>query len=569
MLLIGLRDITEQRRAENELRDRERRFRELIEALPAAIYTTDAAGRITFYNKAAVELAGRRPVLGSDRWCVTWRLFRPDGTSLPHDECPMAIALKEDRPIRGTESIAERPDGTWVTFIPYPTPLHDSSGALIGAVNMLVDITERKKAEEALQRLAETLEERVAQRTLRLEEEIAEREKAEAALRQSQKMDAVGQLTGGVAHDFNNLLTVVTGNLDMLERWTGADGAARHHVEAAQRAAWQGARLAQQLLAFARRQDLRPEIVHLGHAMTEYESLLRRAVGEAIEVTIACDPDLWLCRVDPAQFENSILNLIFNARDAMPAGGRLAISLQNAILGGSDAPPSAAPGDYVLLSVADSGVGIPPERLDRVFEPFYTTKEVGRGTGLGLSQVYGFVEQSGGHVRIDSAVGAGTTVMIYLPKAEGMALGRKTPDRPGEELAKGCETVLLVEDDQGVLEIVTAWMEELGYRVLTAQNGREALSVLKRGEPIDLLFTDLVMPHGISGGELARRARQIRPELKILLGSGYSARISLDAAAASLPILGKPYRQVELAAKLRAVLAGVPKLAAADDRQRD
>ena len=569
MLLIGLRDITEQRRAENELRDRERRFRELIEALPAAIYTTDAAGRITFYNKAAVELAGRRPVLGSDRWCVTWRLFRPDGTSLPHDECPMAIALKEDRPIRGTELIAERPDGTRVTFIPYPTPLHDSSGALIGAVNMLVDITERKKAEEALQRLAETLEERVAQRTLRLEEEIAEREKAEAALRQSQKMDAVGQLTGGVAHDFNNLLTVVTGNLDMLERWTGADGAARHHVEAAQRAAWQGARLAQQLLAFARRQDLRPEIVHLGHAMTEYESLLRRAVGEAIEVTIACDPDLWLCRVDPAQFENSILNLIFNARDAMPAGGRLAISLQNAILGGSDAPPSAAPGDYVLLSVADSGVGIPPERLDRVFEPFYTTKEVGRGTGLGLSQVYGFVEQSGGHVRIDSAVGAGTTVMIYLPKAEGMALGRKTPDRPGEELAKGCETVLLVEDDQGVLEIVTAWMEELGYRVLTAQNGREALSVLKRGEPIDLLFTDLVMPHGISGGELARRARQIRPELKILLGSGYSARISPDAAAASLPILGKPYRQVELAAKLRAVLAGVPKLAAADDRQRD
>ena len=418
--------------------------------------------------------------------------------------------------------------------------------------------------ERDLDRRIETLHERV-----RLEEEIAERERAEAALRQSQKMDAVGQLTGGVAHDFNNLLTVVTGNLDMLERWTGADGAARHHVEAAQRAAWQGARLAQQLLAFARRQDLRPEIVHLGHAMTEYESLLRRAVGEAIEVTIACDPDLWLCRVDPAQFENSILNLIFNARDAMPAGGRLAISLQNAVLGGSDAPPSAPPGDYVLLSVADSGVGIPPERLDRVFEPFYTTKEVGRGTGLGLSQVYGFVEQSGGHVGIDTAVGAGTTVMIYLPKAEGMALGRETPDPPGEELAKGCETVLLVEDDQGVLEIVTAWMEELGYRVLTAQNGPEALSVLERGEPIDLLFTDLVMPHGISGGELARRARQIRPELKILLGSGYSARISPDAAAASLPILGKPYRQVELAAKLRAVLAGLPKLAAADDRQKD
>jgi PAS domain S-box-containing protein len=558
MLLLALRDITEQRRAENELRDRERRFRELIEALPAAVYTTDPAGWITFYNKAAVEFAGRRPELGSDRWCVCWRLFRPDGTPLPHDESPMAVALKEGRPVRGEESIAERPDGTRVTFIPYPTPLHDSSGGLIGAVNMLVDITERKKAEEALQRLTETLEERVAQRTLRLEEEVAEREKAEAALRQSQKMEAVGQLTGGVAHDFNNLLTVVTGNLDLLERLTGADGTARRHVEAAQRAALQGARLAQQLLAFARRQDLRPQIVHLGDAMAEYESLLRRALGESIEVAIACDSDLWLARVDPAQFEHSILNLAFNARDAMPAGGRVSISLHNAELDGSNAPPGAAPGDYVLVSVADTGVGIAAEQLERVFEPFYTTKEVGRGTGLGLSQVYGFVKQSGGHVRIESAVGAGTSVMIYLPKAAGIPLLREMSNPPSEELAQGSETLLLVEDDEAVLAVVTAMIEELGYRVLTAQNGPEALSMLESGELIDLLFTDLVMPQGISGAELAQRARRMRPELKILLGSGYSARMSpaVATAAAGLPIIGKPYRQAELAAKLRAVLAG-------------
>jgi PAS domain S-box-containing protein len=558
MLLLALRDITEQRRAEDELRDREQRFRELIEALPAAVYTTDAAGWITFYNKAAVEFAGRRPELGSDRWSVSWRLFRPDGTTLPHDASPMAVALKEGRPVRGMESIAERPDGTRVTFIPYPTPLHDSSGTLIGAVNMLVDITERKKAEETLQRLTETLEERVAQRTLRLEEEIAEREKAEAALRQSQKMEAVGQLTGGVAHDFNNLLTVVTGNLELLERWTGADAAVRRHIAAAQRAALQGARLAQQLLAFARQQDLRPEIVHLGHAMAEYESLLRRALGEAIEVTIACEPDLWLCRVDPAQFENSILNLAFNARDAMPAGGRFAISLHNAELRSADAPPNSTPGDYVLVAVADTGVGIAPERLERVFEPFYTTKEVGRGTGLGLSQVYGFVKQSGGHVRIESTVGAGTRVMIYLPKTAGVLVGREISEIRGAEPAKGSETILLVEDDEAVLEVVTAMIEELGYRVLTAQSGPEALSMLQRNEPIDLLFTDLVMPHGISGGELAHQAQQMRPELKILLGSGYSARMSPDtaAAAAGLPILGKPYRRAELAAKLRAVLAG-------------
>jgi PAS domain S-box-containing protein len=568
MLLLAMGDITDRRRAEDELRDRERRIRELINALPAAVYTTDAKGRVTFYNKAAVEFAGRQPVLGIDQWCICSRLFWPDGTSMPRHESPMAIALKEDRPVRGSEAIAERSDGTRVTFIPYPTPLHDASGALIGAVNMLVDITERKEAEEAVQRLAETLEERVAQRTSQLEEEVAEREKAQAALRQSQKMEAVGQLTGGVAHDFNNLLTVVTGNLDLLERWAEAHAPARRYVETAQRAAWQGARLAQQLLAFARQQDLRPEIVHLGHAMGEYESLLRRALGETIEVTIACEPDVWLCRIDPAQFENSILNLAFNARDAMPAGGGLTISLRNVELDGSSGPANAAPGDYVLVAVADTGVGIAPDRIDRVFEPFYTTKEVGRGTGLGLSQVYGFVEQSGGYVDIESTVGAGTTVMIYLPKTAGVAASRKRRRFLAKAPALGSETVLLVEDDQGVLEVVTAMMQDLGYRVLTARNGVEALSILERGEQIDLLFTDLVMPHGISGGDLALQARQMRPEIKILLGSGYSARMSPDAATAvaDLPILGKPYRRDELAAKLRSVLASDDGLAAMDIR---
>jgi PAS domain S-box-containing protein len=568
MLLLAIQDITDRRRAEDELRDRERRIRELINALPAAVYTTDATGRVTFYNKAAVEFAGREPVLGTDQWCICSRLFWPDGTSMRRNESPMAVALKQDRPVRGTEAIAERPDGTRVTFIPYPTPLHDASGALIGAVNMLVDITERKKAEEAVQRLAETLEERVAQRTSRLEEEIAEREKVQAALRQSQKMEAVGQLTGGVAHDFNNLLTVVTGNLDLLERWAEAHAPARRYVETAQRAACQGARLAQQLLAFARQQDLRPEIVHLGHAMGEYESLLRRALGETIEVTIACDPDVWLCRIDPAQFENSILNLAFNARDAMPTGGRLTISLRNIELDGSNGAAKAVPGQYVSVVVADTGVGIAADRIDRVFEPFYTTKEVGRGTGLGLSQVYGFVEQSGGYVDIESTVGVGTTVMIYLPKTAGVAAGRKRRSSLAEAPALGSETVLLVEDDQGVLEVVTTMMEDLGYRVLTARNGVEALSILERGEPIELLFTDLVMPHGISGGDLALRARQMRPELKILLGSGYSARMSPDTAraVADLPILGKPYRRDELAAKLRSVLASGDGLAAMDIR---
>jgi hypothetical protein len=208
---------------------------------------------------------------------------------------------------------------------------------------------------------------------------------------------------------------------------------------------------------------------------------------------------LWLCRIDPAQFENSILNLAFNARDAMPAGGGLTISLRNVELDGSSRPANAPPGQYVLVAVADTGDGIAPDQIDRVFEPFYTTKEVGRGTGLGLSQVYGFVEQSGGCVDIESTVGAGTAVMIYLPKTAGVAAGRERRSSLAEALALGSETVLLVEDDQGVLEVVTAMMEDLGYRVLTARNGVEALSILERGEPIELLFTDLVMPQGISG----------------------------------------------------------------------
>jgi CheY-like chemotaxis protein len=277
---------------------------------------------------------------------------------------------------------------------------------------------------------------------------------------------------------------------------------------------------------------------------------------------------LWLCRIDPAQFENSILNLAFNARDAMPAGGGLTISLRNTEFGGSNGPANAAPGQYVVVAVSDTGVGIAPDQIDRVFEPFYTTKEVGRGTGLGLSQVYGFVEQSGGYVDIESKIGVGTTVMIYLPKTAGIAAGRGRRSSPAEASALGSETVLLVEDDQGVLEVVTAMMEDLGYRVLTALNGLEALSILERGEPIELLFTDLVMPHGISGGDLALRARQMRPELKILLGSGYSARMSPDTATAiaDLPILGKPYRRDELAAKLRSVLSGGDGIVAMDIR---
>jgi signal transduction histidine kinase len=402
---------------------------------------------------------------------------------------------------------------------------------------------------EALQRLTGALEERVAERTRQLADEIAARDKAETALRQAQKMEAVGQLTGGVAHDFNNLLTVIAGNLDFLENRAGSDGAIRRVVDAAQRAVSRGARLTQQLLAFARRQVLRPEILDLGAAVAECEGLARRAVGEAIEVAIVADPDPCPCRIDPAQFDNAILNLAVNARDAMPKGGRLTISVRNVELDdGNDL--DAEPGPYILVSVADTGQGIAPELLDRVFEPFFTTKEIGKGTGLGLSQVYGFVRQSDGHVRIESEVGVGTTVMIYLPKAPGAMVEPEELEGRDAAPTPGSETILVVEDNPDVLEVTAATLEALGYRVLSARTGPEALAVLERGEAIDLLFTDVVMPQGISGDELAERARQMRPGLKVLLTSGYAGAM----AVADLPMLGKPYRQVELANKIRAVL---------------
>ena len=454
------------------------RFRQLFDALPAAIYTTDPQGRLTFYNEAAVELSGRRPELGSDRWCVSWRLYRPDGSPLPHSECPMAIALKEDRPIRGVEAILERPDGSRVNFLPFPTPLHDASGALIGGINMLVDMTERQSAEEARRRLTAELEERVEERTremadaltqLRVSEErfrllvqgvtdyaifmldpdglvanwnlgaerikgyaaneiigrhfsqfytqedrqkglpqkaletarrigkyeaegwrvrkdgtvfwanavidtildrtgrqigfakitrdLTERRAAEEQLRQAQRMEVVGQLTGGVAHDFNNLLTAIIGNLEMLATVVPEGGAGGRYANGALRAALRGSRLTQQLLAFSRRQEIRPQIVNINSLLRETLTLCQKTLGEGIEVEMRLKPDIWTCFTDPAQFEAAVLNLAANSRDAMELSGRLTIESENVTTGGGDGIDLAA-GDYVVVSISDTGSGM-------------------------------------------------------------------------------------------------------------------------------------------------------------------------------------------------------------------
>ncbi len=384
--------------------------------------------------------------------------------------------------------------------------------------------------------------------------ETRRRQQLEASLHQSQKMEAVGQLTGGVAHDFNNLLTAIIGSLEMIER-TDAPELIRKYATAAMRAADRGARLTQQLLAFSRRQVLRPEIVNVNRLLGEFETLTQRAVGESIDVEFALDAKVDPCRIDPAQFQSAVLNLVVNARDATPAGGRITIETRNINLGVENGAVELGlnPGRYIMIAVSDTGSGMTPEVRAQAFDPFFTTKEVGKGSGLGLSQVYGFAKQSGGHVTVESEPGQGSCVRLYLPSVEAPEPARSEGAvKPPPERRTG--SVLIVEDDEAVLETVKGSLDELGYRTIVARSAAEALDVLRRDEPIDLLFSDIVMPGGINGVALARRARQLRQDIKVLLTSGYAPAAAKEHDSDGFAVLSKPYRQGELALVIAGVL---------------
>jgi PAS domain S-box-containing protein len=390
--------------------------------------------------------------------------------------------------------------------------------------------------------------------------DMRERNAAEERLRRSQRLEAVGQLTGGLAHDFNNLLTVVIGNLDLLQESLGADPTAADHAARALKAAMRGAALTKQLLAFARRQPLDAKVIDINERVTATMDLLRRTLGEEIEVKTALAPDLWSATADPSQLETALVNLAINARDAMPKGGRLAIETANKQIDEIYVAKSfdANPGDYVMLAVSDTGHGMPPEIVARVFEPFFTTKPAGKGTGLGLSMVYGFVRQSQGHVQIYSEVGHGTSVRIYLPRA-ATAVAPAAPEPVPEAMprARAGERILAVEDNSEVRRVVVAQLAELGYSVVEAANGEAGLDMLKRGEAADLLFSDVVMPGGMTGFELARAARALRPNLKVLLTSGFPRTANGDEPAAEFgALLVKPYRRAELATKIRQAIDG-------------
>ena len=388
-------------------------------------------------------------------------------------------------------------------------------------------------------------------------QDVTVERRLEQELRHAQKLEAIGQLTGGIAHDFNNLLSVVIGNLQLLERPLKGDTRLGGHITTALRAALRGADLTRRLLAFARQQVLEPRVISAARAVSGTEDLIRRTLGPAIEVKSELLPDTWPIYADAAQLESSVLNLAINARDAMPAGGLLTLATRNRSLAEDDPDrhPKLPPGDYVEISVSDTGLGMTPEVAKRAFEPFYTTKETGKGTGLGLSMVYGFAEQSGGVAMIDSALGRGTTVRLYFPRSQMPGAVVSDGDGDAGELPTGTETVLVVDDDADVRATAASALRVLGYRVLEAGNGHAALTTLARESDVALLLADLILPGGMPGAELAARALGVRAQLKVLHTSAFSQPGLRELSApAGTDLLHKPYAIGELARRVRAVL---------------
>jgi PAS domain S-box-containing protein len=452
----------------------------------------------------------------------------------------------------------------------------DESGQPIVNLTTVFDARDRRKYEqellaardtarrttEELQRLNAELEERVAAA-------VEERMRAEEALRQAQKMEAIGQLTGGVAHDFNNLLTLVIGGLDLIDRQLPSQppGPGTDRIRRARDAAMEGARraaqLTQRLLAFARRQPLQPKLLEVNRLIGEISDMLRRTIGEQVELETVLGGGLWSLEADPVQLENAILNLAVNARDAMPNGGKLTIETHNASLdetyvGG--VPEGLSAGQYVMIAVSDTGSGMDAETQSQVFEPFFTTKDVGKGTGLGLSQVYGFVRQSGGHVRIYSELNVGTNVKIYLPRARANVPPAQAEERISPAAVSGDENILVVEDHDELRDYIVGILSDLGYNVTATASGPAALEMIAAREDLDLLFTDVVLPGGMNGRQLSTEALQMRPDLKVLFMTGYTrnAIVHEGRLDSDVALISKPFTYDQLAEKVREQLDGLP-----------
>jgi PAS domain S-box-containing protein len=542
-------------RANERLRESERRFRSMANSAPALIWVTDAAGRVVFANHYHEEFFG----LDTDRMLGSgWQ------RTIHHDDLPrflalMDAALAERRPFRLELRVIDREGGVrWVRCDAVPRM---QDGNFIGYIGCGVDVTDARTA-------ADVLEQRIQERTQELEatnrqlvREIEERERVETVLSQAQRLEAVGQLTSGVAHDFNNLLTVVLGNLHFLER----DAASPNHqrrLAMMRVAAERGAQLTAQLLAFSRRQRLEPKSVDLNESVKGMRELLQSTMGGSVRIETVLGRGLWPALVDPTQMELVILNLAINARDAMEVGGSLTVETANVtVIEPPRQPEEPGPGEYVLVSVTDTGSGMPAEVLAKAFEPFFTTKGPGKGSGLGLSQVLGFAKQSGGGVRIDTVPGEGTSVKVYVPRAAGepsSAHNNGNGHATGNGQHAEHRVVLVVDDDSAVRSVTGAMLAEMGCSVLEAGSGGAALDVLARVKNIDLALIDFAMP-GMNGLELAREIRARRPGLPLLFVTGYADLTALKEVGEEF-IVQKPFRGDELARKLDKVLGAANKV---------
>jgi PAS domain S-box-containing protein len=534
--LIGFakitRDMTEQRAAQLAALESERRFRLLVQGVSDyAIYMLSPAGEVTNWNRGAERIKGysASEIVGEH----FSRFYTPEDTASGLPEKALNIARQQGR--YEAEGWRQRKDGSrfWAGVV--IDAIYDD-GKLVGFAKITRDLTERREAQIQL-------------------------EQSREQLFQAQKMEAVGQLTGGLAHDFNNLLTGISGSLELLKmRITqGRIGDLERYISAAQGAASRAAALTHRLLAFARRQTLDPRLIAPNKLITEMEEMIRRTVGPEIKLEMALASHLWPTLCDPNQLENAILNLCINARDAMPNGGRLTIETANGMLDERCAQLQGMhAGDFVSICVTDTGTGMPPDVVAHAFEPFFTTKPTGQGTGLGLSMIYGFTRQSGGQVRIYSEVGAGTTVHIYLPRHQGeVDTEVLRPGLPEAPRAAAGETVLIIDDEPTVRMLVTEVLEGLGYAAIEAADGVSGLKVLQSDVRIDLLITDVGLPGGMNGRQMADIARQSRPKLRVLFITGYAenAAIGHGHLEPGMQVLTKPFSMEALASRVKSIIA--------------
>lgn len=498
----------------------------IVESSHDAILSKDANGIVTSWNRGAQQMFGHSEdeIIG-----------RPVLTLIPKDLHPEEIGIlnriRAGERIKHYETIRTRKNGEHVEVSITISPVNDSSGKVTGASTVIRDISQQKKAERRL--------------------------------RQAYKMEALGQLTGGIAHDFNNILAIMMGNLELIAGACSSDPLAKEKIQQTVDAAERAADLTRRLLAFARQQPLDPTIVNTAAVVNNAAEFIRSSLGATVLLQITIPPALWPTKIDKNQFENALLNLAVNARDAMPGGGRLYIDCQNVGIedAQNDVLGALGPYEYVLISVRDTGTGMTAESLARATEPFFTTKPIGHGTGLGLSMVHGFIEQSGGRIRIDSQLSSGTTIHLYLPRANSgeLELSHAPPALP-THVHRGAETILIVEDEPAIRTTLAYALKSLGYHVLDAEDGPSAIVVLRSEHRVDLLLTDITLPNGMNGVIVAEEAKALHPAIKVIFSSGYTSNVLIRdyKLAEGAHLVTKPARLKDLFAKIRNTLDESP-----------